>query len=81
MPQESQLFYLFTEHQNVIILDVATQAGTYVKELIHGDFGRTSPSISSIIGEHIDIIALDVTAIDLDWPREKNNQSIGICSN
>lgn len=63
-------FLTLVGHQKVIVLDIATQAGTYVKELIHGDFGRTSPSISSIIGQEIDIIALDVTAIDLDWPPE-----------
>lgn len=34
--------------------------------------GRTSPSISSIIGQYIDIIALDVNGIDLDWPAEVN---------
>lgn len=45
-----------------------TQAGTYVKELVHGEFGRTEPSIASIIGEDIDITSLDVMNIDLDFP-------------
>lgn len=55
---------------NALILDVVTQAGTYIKELVHGEFGRTEPSIQSIIGQPVDIISLDVLAIDLDWPPE-----------
>lgn len=51
-------------------LSVITQAGTYVKELVHGDFGRTKPNIGDIIGTEVDILALDVTAINLDWPEE-----------
>lgn len=51
---------------------MVTQAGTYVKELVHGEFGRTSPSIASIIGQEIDIVALDVIAIELDWPMATN---------
>lgn len=58
----------------MVILDVVTQAGTYIKELVHGEFGRTHPSISSIIGTEIDIVALDVNAIDLDWPEEIDNK-------
>ncbi|XP_011178472.1 putative tRNA pseudouridine synthase Pus10 [Zeugodacus cucurbitae] len=56
------------QHQNLIILDIVTQAGTYIKELVHGEFGRTIPSVASLVGHHIDIIALDVVEIDLDWP-------------
>lgn len=53
----------------VVILDIVTQAGTYIKELVHGEFSRTNPSISSIIDQFIDITALDVMGIDLDWPK------------
>jgi len=63
------------DDHRMIILDVTTEAGTYVKELVHGEFGRTSPSISSIINQWIDIIALDVMRIDLDWPPEIDNTS------
>ena len=27
-----------------------TQAGTYVKEFVHGDFGRTRPSLANLLG-------------------------------
>lgn len=67
-------FVSITENATVLIIDVVTQAGTYIKELIHGEFGRTQPSISSIIGQEIDIMALDVHAINLDWPKEIDNK-------
>ncbi|XP_031632319.1 putative tRNA pseudouridine synthase Pus10 [Contarinia nasturtii] len=66
--------YIVKDQPKAIVLDVLTQAGAYIKELIHGDFGRTKPSISSIIGHDIDIITLDVNAIDLEWPPEVSNQ-------
>ena len=47
-----------------------TQAGTYIKEFVHGDFGRTFPSLGTLIGDggHADILSLDVVAVQLDWP-------------
>lgn len=50
------------------VLDIRTQAGTYVKEFVHGDFGRTKPSLCDILKTEVDIVALDVTGINLDWP-------------
>ncbi|XP_070164049.1 tRNA pseudouridine synthase Pus10 isoform X1 [Polyergus mexicanus] len=50
------------------ILDVKTQAGTYVKEFVHGDFGRTKPSLCDFLNAEVDIVALDVTGINLQWP-------------
>ena len=41
-------------------LSLCTQAGTYVKEFVHGDFGRTNPNLCSILGCDVDIMALDV---------------------
>ena len=41
-------------------INLTTQAGTYIKEFIHGDLGRTTPSISDIIGKNCDILELDV---------------------
>ena len=45
---------------NFFLLDLVTSAGTYVKEFVHGDFGRTEPSVSSIMGFQCDILQLDV---------------------
>jgi tRNA pseudouridine synthase 10 len=41
-------------------LDLVTQAGTYVKEFCHGDFGRTVPNVGSLLGCSTDIMQLDV---------------------
>lgn len=67
--------YVDRKNPKIVILDIITQAGTYVKELVHGEFGRTHPSISSIVGIWIDIIALDVTAVELEWPTKINNRN------
>ncbi|MHA1905460.1 MAG: hypothetical protein ACW977_16030 [Candidatus Thorarchaeota archaeon] len=39
------------------------QGGTYVKELISGDDGRTTPSLSESLGVKCECIQLDVIAI------------------
>ena len=46
-----------------IQLDLETQAGTYVKEFVHGDFGRTVPSVGSLLGCEADILQLDVVGL------------------
>lgn len=53
---------------NLFILDLTTQAGTYVKEFVHGDFGRTKPSVCQILNTEVDIVALDVMSVNLNWP-------------
>lgn len=45
---------------NKFHLRVTTQAGTYVKEFVHGDFGRTAPSLGELINAEVDIMELDV---------------------
>ncbi|KAA0196626.1 putative tRNA pseudouridine synthase Pus10 [Fasciolopsis buskii] len=52
----------------LFILHVHGTAGAYVKEFVHGDLGRCYPSLSSLIGRQLDLLALDVCAVDLDWP-------------
>ena len=46
-----------------MILEVRASAGTYIKEFINGDLGRTYPSLCDIIGNECDIIQLDVQDI------------------
>ncbi|KAF5201374.1 Pseudouridine synthase family protein [Thalictrum thalictroides] len=41
-------------------------AGTYIKEFVHGDLGRTKPSIGSILGCRAEILQLDVTDVRMD---------------
>jgi tRNA pseudouridine synthase 10 len=56
------------ETQQVFRLRLTTQAGTYIKEFIHGDFGRTSPNLREILViPDLDIITLDVVVIKLHF--------------
>ncbi|XP_021902561.1 putative tRNA pseudouridine synthase Pus10 [Carica papaya] len=48
------------------LLHLCTQAGTYIKEFVHGDLGRTHPSIGSILGCRAEILRLDVTDVKMD---------------
>lgn len=50
------------------MLSLQVEAGTYIKEFVHGDFGRTKPNVSSILGKETDILALDVEEVALQWP-------------
>ncbi|KAJ4746645.1 tRNA pseudouridine synthase Pus10 [Rhynchospora pubera] len=49
------------------LLHLCTQAGTYIKEFVHGDLGRTHPSIGSILGCRAEILQLDVTDVKMDY--------------
>ena len=46
-------------------LEISTQAGTYVKEFVYGDFGRTVPSVSSIMGCKTNLLKLDCEGIEI----------------
>lgn len=50
-----------------IIADIRADAGTYIKELIHGDSGRTVPSFASVLGKKSFCARLDVVKIDDDF--------------
>nr|XP_019961652.1 PREDICTED: putative tRNA pseudouridine synthase Pus10 [Paralichthys olivaceus] len=49
-------------------LELKTQAGTYIKEFVHGDFGRTKPNLCELLQTDTDILELDVESVDVDWP-------------
>lgn len=63
-PLSSQLFRL----------QVSAQAGTYIKEFVHGDFGRTRPSVRSLLGHRAEILQLDVEELE-DEPEEAQEAS------
>ena len=44
-------------------IEIKSSAGTYIKEFVNGDLGRTFPSLCDIIGNDCDIIQLDVEDI------------------
>ncbi len=47
-------------------LTLRCEAGTYVKELVHSDEGRTNPSVQSVLGAACEVIWLDVEEIHDD---------------
>ena len=44
-------------------LDVRTEAGTYVKEWVEGDGGRTEPNLAALVGAPLSVEFLDVMEI------------------
>jgi tRNA pseudouridine synthase 10 len=58
------------QDNNHFILHLSTQAGTYIKEFVHGDFGRTVPNLGQILDAECDILELNVDSVDLDWPKQ-----------
>merc|ERR1719233_2447025 len=67
-------------NETMFKLDVITSAGTYVKELVHGDFGRTQPNLRVLLGCDIDIAALDVEQVMFEWPPEvdKSKEKVAV---
>ncbi|KAI9017707.1 hypothetical protein BC832DRAFT_527741 [Gaertneriomyces semiglobifer] len=58
------------EPTDVIRADLTTSAGTYVKEFVHGDNGRTTPCLADLLKvESAKVLELDVLEIHLDWPK------------
>ena len=53
---------------NHFYLHLVTPAGTYIKEFVHGDFGRTVPNMCELLSQDVDILTLDVMEIGLEWP-------------
>ena len=55
-------------------LYLCSQAGTYIKEFVHSDFGRTKPSLGEVLsGRKVDILSLDVTDVQLEWPPSRRS--------
>lgn len=46
-----------------LVLQLRTESGTYVKEFVSGDNGRTVPSISAALGVPCEVTALDVLQV------------------
>ena len=61
-----------TAIQNLLIegdeieLSLRCEAGTYIKELVHSDDGRTKPSVSSVLGTACEVLWLDVEDVHSD---------------
>jgi hypothetical protein len=65
MDRNKQIFKIDAEriNENFLIVNVLASAGTYIKEFIHSDLGRTSPSLVELLDCDCDILQLDVLDI------------------
>lgn len=59
-------FKLINYHPINPIFEIKSESGTYIKELIHGDNGRTKPSLSEILNQKIRVKQLIVKRIIYD---------------
>lgn len=59
--------------ENWFVIDIQAESGTYIKELVSGDTGRTSPSFASILGQKMHCRQLDVLDILWEAPWEKGH--------
>ena len=48
---------------NEATLVIKAESGTYIKELMTGDNGRTTPSLAELAGDEIEVVRLDVIGI------------------
>ncbi len=48
---------------NIARIKICAESGTYIKELINGDSGRTVPSLSSVCNSNLQVTSLDVVNI------------------
>jgi tRNA pseudouridine synthase 10 len=46
-----------------VVFVVEADSGTYIKELMHGDEGRTQPNVAAIVGVPCEVLELDVISI------------------
>jgi len=56
--REKKVYRLHAElvSANLMVLRVLASSGTYIKEFVHGDLGRTSPSVCDLLGKQADIL-------------------------
>lgn len=57
-----------------LLLHLETSSGTYIKEFVHGDRGRTVPSLGSLLGCEADILQLDVVGVTVHTENGNTSQ-------
>lgn len=68
MNRDKMIYRMFAVKcgENHILLHLLASAGTYIKEFVHGDLGRTVPNVASLL-DHVngavDILQLDVMQV------------------
>ncbi|RZC34699.1 tRNA pseudouridine synthase Pus10 [Asbolus verrucosus] len=62
--KKKKIFYIratkVKHKDNFIELDLCTESGFHVPEFVHGDLGRTNPSLGDIMRAKVDVLAIDV---------------------
>ena len=58
--------------EGMVELEIRAQHGTYIRELVSGDMGRTDPSISSLVASACEVKVLDVLNLHLENSEKKN---------
>ncbi|HDR73422.1 MAG TPA: tRNA pseudouridine(54/55) synthase Pus10 [Methanoculleus sp.] len=56
------------------LIEVLGEAGLYIKELISGDDGRTTPSLSGVLGAAARVTSLDVVLVEAVVPETRPQQ-------
>lgn len=73
-----------TNLEKVFALTLLTEAGTYIKEFVHSDFGRTEPSLSTLLTNcDTDLMELDVMVSKTEylcWKSKKSSTNHNIFS-
>lgn len=52
------------EDEYTVVLEIHGEGGLYIKELVHGDGGRTEPSLAGLLDVGATVTALDVVAVE-----------------
>lgn len=78
MTRQRQIYQMKSQliDSHYFVLHLKSEAGTYIKEFVHGDFERTQPSLRTLLWPSedyctsaCDILELDVLSVDLpNWP-------------
>ncbi len=55
--------HLVAKENDAWVIEILAESGTYIKELMHGDEGRTRPSLAEILGRDVEVVYLDVIEI------------------
>ena len=49
---------LVEKKNDMAVIEILAQSGTYIKELMHGDNGRTQPNLAEKLGKKVDVIEI-----------------------
>lgn len=66
MTRPRTIFQISAEHvsERFVYVDLITQAGTYIKEFVHGDLGRTVPSLANLLCPDAADLLCDLELLD-----------------